>query len=130
MAKLFIVLGIAAMFFGMKALIDFQAFKKSPIRVTGEVVEMAPAGMWMRLPQQARVMVRYSYAGRDFNVGNTAISKRWLALKKGDPAELILNASNPSKFILADSLNDTSVLAPVLVAFGMILLAASFLIRR
>lgn len=130
MTKLFIVLSIAAILFGVKALLDFQAFKHSPIRVTGEVVEILPAGIWMRLPQQARVMIRYTYEGRDFNVGNTAVSKRWLALKKGDSAELILNASNPSKFILADSLGDTSVLAPVLVAFGSILLVIGYFLRR
>ncbi len=130
MTRILIALGIVAMVFGFKALIDFQGFKNSNIRVTGEIVEITPAEMWMRLPQQARVMVRYIYEGREFSVGNTAISKRWNALQKGDRVQLILIASKPSKFILADSLGDTSVLAPALIAFGSLVLAISYFIRK
>ncbi len=130
MTRFLLVLGMVAMILGFKAMIDFQGFKSSPIRVMGEVVEIAPGGVWMRVPQQARVLVRYEYNGQEFNKGNTALSKRWAALQEGDRVELILIASNPSKFILADSLGDTSALAPVLIAFGSLLLAVSYFIRK
>ncbi len=130
MYKLIFVLGLLCIGFGAKAFIDFQSFKNSPVRVIGQIIEKTPAGSWMRLPQQARVVVRYTYEGREFTVGNTALSKRWVEFKRGDSAELILIPSRPSKFILADSLGDTSVLAPALIAFGSVLLAVSFFIQK
>ncbi len=130
MSKLIFVLGLLLIGFGAKAFLDFQSFKNSPVRVTGEIIEKTPAGIWMRLPQQARVVVRYTYQGREFSAGNTALSKRWSELKEGDKAELILSQHNPSKFILADSLGDTSVLAPALTVFGSLLLAVSFFMRK
>ncbi len=130
MTRLLMLLAMVAIVFGCKALIDFQGFKNSPVRVAGEVMEIAPGGIWMRVPQPARVLVRYEYNGQEFNKGNTVLSKRWAALQKGDRAELILIPSNPSKFILSDSLGDTSTLAPALIAFGSLLLAVSYFIRK
>ncbi len=125
MSKLLIALGLILIGFGAKAWVDYQGFKSSDLRVEAKIVKIEPAQMWMRLPQSARVHVSYHVNGKEYQAGNTALSKRWLAFKVGDDVRLTLIPSQPHKFILSDSLHDSAPLSSVLIAIGFILLALS-----
>lgn len=128
MSKLLIVLGLVLIFFGAKAWVDHQTFKRSNLQVDARVIAVVPGQMWMRLPQPARVEVSYRANGQEYQASNTALSKRWLAFKVGDTVGLTLIPSAPQKFILTDSLNDSAPLGLVLITIGLIMVICFFLV--
>ncbi len=125
--KLLLLVSAILFLLGLWAQKDLRAFKASSIRVTAIVDERVPGTLWNRTPMAPRVTLKYEYAGKPYLVSAGAVGDALAGLQKGGAVELILLASDPSRFLPAAALPGAGRLSYFLMAIGAaLLLGAAF----
>ena len=129
LTKILWVLGVALILFGVKAMLDQKTLRGSTLRVTAEILEVAPSTLEARLPRAARVTIRYEINGTVYRSSQTATDKFWSSVKPGDHVELVVDEKNPGKFIRAVTQSRAGYFGYALIASGVVVCAIAIFKR-